>query len=420
MKIKYPKTQDVVIIIFDHHDNKEYKSRPPSRDIFKDYYIFSSEEKLATYIEKNLNPSDKVSFFIHAMMDKNYNWVDGDFSKQKEDDDEKLVKPAIYFKNNLPELVINYLTKGNAWDAIKKYGQRNVFNYGELRKHFEQNEIKPQLVSEFYTFQNRQKEALAIKTGLQSKNEKYKDISAAIICALYKDEYTSLKQFVDIIEPVDGYKTLQYAKLIDSNKTVLIDFQAKMGMVDATSLSTQITEEFSPKYLIMVGVCGGRASKHVNLLDIIIPDTVYDYMTGKYENGVFEPYLRVSNLDIKSIKLYSDDIKAKMIQKCQGGLKSKCERINFHHNSLACGNVIVKTDGVLDGAIAKYDEQVVGVEMESYGVARAVELANNIKPKVLIIKSVMDFTEKDKNDNVKEDAAFLSACYTYYLVKDYL
>src|ERR1035437_4848062 len=105
---RYPKTQDVVVIIFDHHNNKDYKNNPPSKEIFKDYLIFNSEEELAPYLEANLCQTDKVSFFIHAMMDKNYNWVEGDFSKQKKEEDPKVVKPAVFFRNKFPELRINY------------------------------------------------------------------------------------------------------------------------------------------------------------------------------------------------------------------------------------------------------------------------------------------------------------------------
>ena len=46
--------------------------------------------------------------------------------------------------------------------------------------------------------------------------------------------------------------------------------------------------------------------------------------------------------------------------------------------------------------------------MESYGVARACEFANNGKTKAIIFKSVMDNTV-DKDDKAKKFAAFTSA-----------
>jgi hypothetical protein len=157
MNNKYPKTQDVVIIIFDHQNNKEYKNNPPSKNIYKDYYIFNEEDELEDYLETNREPGDKISFFIHANLDGNFDWVSGDFAPQKKIDAGTKVKPAVFFKNKFDELRINYLTRGDAWVAIKEKGQRNVFNYGELRKHFEQNEIVPQLVSDFFTFKDPNK-----------------------------------------------------------------------------------------------------------------------------------------------------------------------------------------------------------------------------------------------------------------------
>ncbi|MBN2176023.1 MAG: hypothetical protein JW731_17970 [Bacteroidales bacterium] len=58
--------------------------------------------------------------------------------------------------------------------------------------------------------------------------------------------------------------------------------------------------------------------------------------------------------------------------------------------------------------------------MESYGVVKSVELLDNKIVTPIIIKSVMDYTEKDKTDSDKSNAAYISACFTYFLVKDYL
>jgi nucleoside phosphorylase len=248
----------------------------------------------------------------------------------------------------------------------------------------------------------------------------YENIDVAIIAALYEDEFTSLKEFIEDAIPVPGFETMKIVKLKNSEKKILFDFQTKMGMVEATYLSTQILSRFSPKYIIMVGVCGGRASKGINLLDILIPNKVFDYQTGKYENGEFKPYLRACNINNKKALDAADNILKLMEEYVNAPLKSKCKKINIRSRTLACGNVVVKTDGYLEDVISNLDEETEGVEMESFGVVRTTELLEDKRVTPIIIKSVMDFTEKSKNDKDKITAAYFSACFTYFLVRDYL
>jgi nucleoside phosphorylase len=248
----------------------------------------------------------------------------------------------------------------------------------------------------------------------------YEHVDVAIIAALYEDEFESLKEFLEDDKPVIGFETMKIAKLKNSDKIVLIDFQTKMGMVEATFLSTQILARFSPKYLIMVGVCGGRATKGLNLLDILIPNKVFDYQTGKYENGEFKPYLRSCSINNKKAIAYSTDILKKIEEYVNTPLKEKCKAIKIRKKTLACGNVVVKTDGYLEDVVSAFDEETEGIEMESFGVVRTTELLEDKKVMPIIIKSVMDFTEKSKNDKDKSTAAYFSACYAYFLIRDYL
>ncbi len=246
-------------------------------------------------------------------------------------------------------------------------------------------------------------------------------VDIAVIAALYEGEYTSMRGFLEDAKKIDGFESLLYAKLKNSEKRILIDFQQKMGMVEATALSTIIIKQFSPKYLIMVGVCGGRASKGVKLLDLIIPSKVFDYQTGKYHNGEFKPYLRSCNINNKRVLAAKDEI-LKSIEDYVGHtpLKDKLKTISVHNKSMACGNIVVKTKDYIDNVISSADEETEGVDMESYGVARTSEMVENAKTTAIIIKSVMDYTDPDKNDKDKDNAAYFSACFTYFLIKDHL
>jgi len=288
---------------------------------------------------------------------------------------------------------------------------KNAIDLNELSEAVKN--VKPILVSDL----KKSSQSIAETTNFYEQNA---DVEVAIIAALYDDEFVSLKEFIVDEISVPGFETMKIVKFKDSEKKVLVDFQTKMGMVEATYLSTQILARFSPKYLIMVGVCGGRATKEIKLLDILIPSKVFDYQTGKYENGKFKPYLRVCNINNKRAISVSSSVLKSMEDYVNTPLKAKCKAITIRSKTLACGNVVVKTNGYLEDVISGYDEETEGVEMESFGVVRATELLEDKKVTPIIIKSVMDFTETNKNDKDKENAAFLSACFTYFLVKDHL
>lgn len=256
-----------------------------------------------------------------------------------------------------------------------------------------------------------------MKTEKIQRSEVKADI--AIITALYDGELNHLLSFLEDLHSIDGYETLKMGTLKGSNKQVLIDFQNQMGMVDSAILTNQILNDFDLKYFILCGVCGGRESKGVNLLDLIIPDKIFEYMTGKYEKGIIKPYLRVANLNNKIAIDAKDKIIAQIKASVHAPFSKIFNELNVHTRTLACGNIVVKTDKYID-EIAERDEEVVGLEMESYGFARAIENMKDRRVKSLVIKSVMDYTDSTKTDEKKQYAGYVSAMFTYLLAKDYL
>ncbi|MCK4661703.1 MAG: hypothetical protein KAT68_02470 [Bacteroidales bacterium] len=328
-------------------------------------------------------------------------------------------------KTSFPSIPIINITQYFRGDDINIFSEASLSSDGVLPKqYFAKKDFSKKNFLDIFskanekikTIQKISKESVGNHNNFDNFN-----INIAIIAALYDDEFESLNEFIENQEDVPGFESLKIAKLRNSDKKVLVDFQSKMGMVEATYLSTQILAHFPIKYLIMIGVCGGRSTKKVKLLDLIIPNKVFDYQTGKYENGIFKPYLRDCNINNKRVISASQKVLKSMEEYINApSLKAKCKNIKIHSKTLACGNVVVKTDGYLEDVISAFDEETQGVEMESFGVVRSTELLDDKKVNPIIIKSVMDYTEKDKNDNDKPNAAFFSACFTYFLVKDYL
>lgn len=286
-----------------------------------------------------------------------------------------------------------------------------VYKTGDIWKAINGN--SPQSASQI-----RKSITYEIKKGSKS------DIDFAIITALYDDECTTFIDNMDKLSDVNGIKNCKrgvHAKLqkhYDYQKEFVIINQDRMGVIDAASFATQLIFKHNPTYLIMGGVCGGRKSKQVELYDVIIPHTIFDYITGKLENDEFISYNHKSKTNddlIKFLRKQKSNIKAGMLSlsKSSPALQSIVDKVNIHIGDLACGPWVVKTKGFLEHEVAVEEKQhILGVEMESLSILRASENFQEYGKYALVVKSVMDFTDERKTDGkngiVKSNAAYIS------------
>lgn len=195
--------------------------------------------------------------------------------------------------------------------------------------------------------------------------------------------------------------------------------QRQMGMVDAALSASEILYNYHPEMVIMGGVCGGRKSK-VKMFDVIIPPKVYDYSFGELENGQFKPRDLDAKLDESLINFLArpnnkQRIKAAMHMLLDGNNREYSKYISnveLHFGVMACGPRVVKSDEFLETLSREVNDSIRGLEMESYSIARVHEFYGH-KINTLIVKSVMDFTDGQKADelegvNVKKIAGLTS------------
>lgn len=72
--------------------------------------------------------------------------------------------------------------------------------------------------------------------------------------------------------------------------------QDMMGMAAASALATKATMLFRPRYLIMCGIAAGIRKDTGQLYgDVLVPDVVWDYSTGKVV-GPDEPEIRFGDV----------------------------------------------------------------------------------------------------------------------------
>lgn len=374
-------------------------------------------EKCMIGIEKTLIDNDVSGFYV-------------DLSISSKQIDKLGISLGMAIREKYPQYPIFSITNKNIYDdnfdnlsdaTLEDFDGVFEKNY-LVGKDFSKHRLETMLKK---AAEKRTKIKVPVKKSKKSSQEIPLPIKCdvAIISALFDYEFEQIQLLVDInknlsksLEP----DSLKIGKLRNSNLKVVIDYQKKMGLVDAAILSSTLLTKYTPKLLVMTGVCGGRMKKDVKIGDIIVPSEVYDYQTGKLDNGKFKPYhyravidddliSKIRNWKLEILRQMEDDAEIK---------KDRIKLTNVHFDVMASGGLVIKTDGALDYISESFDEKTVAVEMESYSVARSC----NIDPfknhsKAIIIKASMDGSDKDKTDIDKEWAAHVSSKFTYYFLK---
>jgi len=260
---------------------------------------------------------------------------------------------------------------------------------------------------------------------IESKNcnNNYFRPDVAIVTALEDPELDELLKLVKnpvkfLLEGHSYYK-FTIKNNFNENISIVCASAERMGVSWSSSLTTRIINKFSPKIVIMTGICAGVDGR-TELGDIIVGDPVWDWGAGKISekggNKSFlpEPHQLPLNRKLKE--------KFKDISKDVHFLKSL--PLNWNHNDIAnvpslkiapmaCGSSVISTQLVID-EINEDHRKLTAIEMESYGVMAASH-AYDIP--CVVIKSVCDFGNTKKSDDVQKYASYTSASAALNFIK---
>jgi nucleoside phosphorylase len=93
--------------------------------------------------------------------------------------------------------------------------------------------------------------------------------------------------------------------------------------------------------------------------------------------------------------------------------------LRAHFGPLASGAAVVANRDVFEMLLNQHNN-LLGIEMEAYGVGIACKGSGKPRPLPLIMKSVCDYADKDKDDDYQEYAAHTSALLLYHAAKIFL
>lgn len=242
-------------------------------------------------------------------------------------------------------------------------------------------------------------------------------VDLAIICALEKPEleevlklpwnWSSPRPLNDMTFAQDGYFEVDQRKI-----TVCATFAPRMGMVSTALRSATIISLLRPRLIAMCGICAGVPGK-VNYGDILLADPAWDFQSGKRvrdkENSQFS---------IAPDQLHPSEKVRTHVQQICGDQKAMTRIASEYPNAPGIPRVIigpvasgsaVLADGEVINEIKAQHRELIGVEMEIYGMYAAAHRASKPQPQPFALKAVCDFADPDKGDKHQQYAAYTSA-----------
>lgn len=197
---------------------------------------------------------------------------------------------------------------------------------------------------------------------------------------------------------------------------IILAQQRVMGMTAASALAMKVIFTFRPKYLIMSGIAAGTGAESVQMYgDVLVPDMIWDYSTGKYV-GPDEAEIRFGDVGFlpRPISIRTDP---EILQIVRRSTESEDNEFHVHIGPLACGSSVVANSNMVDKQIRSLFPHTIGLDMESYSVYFTANNASEPKPKALVVKSICDFANSEKGDKFQKFAAYTSAGYVRYLLE---
>jgi nucleoside phosphorylase/CheY-like chemotaxis protein len=241
----------------------------------------------------------------------------------------------------------------------------------------------------------------------------------AVICALKEPELEQVIRLPwnwEASKPLDDVTFFREGVLnVGSRKYRVAAVHApRMGMVSAAVLASKVIESLRPRVLAMTGICAAHKSK-AQIGDVIVADPAWDFQSGKLKIAdtrtvmEFSPhqipmsaYLRGRFEDLASDPQLSIDIGSEFGSDAPRGFKLRI-------GPVASGAAVLADGQVIEQIRQFQNRDLLGLEMEIYGLYAAAEQASSPQPRCLALKGVCDFANSDKHDGAQKFAAFASA-----------
>lgn len=271
--------------------------------------------------------------------------------------------------------------------------------------------------------------AAYIKNQISESKDQKKiyGVDVAIVCALQSETRAvlGLEWNWGVSRPIDDVLFVRDGWFLHEGKkvSVVAATAPRMGMVSSAILASRIIEKIRPKIITMCGICAGVKEK-VSIGDVLFADVSWDFQSGK---KVVDK--DIAKLSVAPHQISADQIIRSHIAELIQDTELMCD---IHKNfglppypipkifvgPVASGSVVL-ADGQTIKEIRSQHRELIGVEMEVYGLYAAATSSSNPRPKVFALKSVCDFADPEKDDEAQKYAAYTSARVLQALMQRY-
>jgi len=188
----------------------------------------------------------------------------------------------------------------------------------------------------------------------------------------------------------------------------------RMGMPAAASLAMKMILAFRPQYVAMPGIAAGVRAR-TNMGDVIFADPCWDWGSGKRVSVNSEIVFRQaphqlgvsSELRVKARALAGDSQMLAAVKDSWTAERPN-NALSLRLGPLASGSSVL-ADGRTITGITDQHRELLGIDMEAYGVFAAGSDAPEPRPTVFALKSVVDFADGENDDRFQEYASYTSA-----------
>ena len=247
--------------------------------------------------------------------------------------------------------------------------------------------------------------------------------TAAIITAVEIETLAVLKLYSNWEKAIfPGDKQAYYLTSFqrDNREYSLVTAQQDvMGMTSAALLCAKIIAQFRPRYLIMCGIAAGIGEGTEQVYgDILVPDVVWDYSTGKFV-GANEAEIRFGDLGFlpRPKSIAADESVLSVIRSVQNRSDNE---FRVHIGPLACGSTVVANRDFVNKRVLPLFSSTIGLDMESYSVIYAARNFPAPSPTPIIIKGICDYADEEKSDQYQKFAAYNSSRFAKYILENHL
>jgi nucleoside phosphorylase len=258
------------------------------------------------------------------------------------------------------------------------------------------------------------------------------------VLTIIKEEFEAARQVLNLPFEVDGTGYVASGAPQDGQYDVVLCEATERSNVASATLTKSIIEDFRPEVILLVGIAGGMLAEKdgigrdgVALGDVVVADLVSYTEFMKIAEGKLS--LRYLPIDQPSVHLRGSVIKP-VVRSFDLNEAVKAERPDKATKPKVLEGEIVSGEKVWGGVDDAVQVQLLGpfekalaVDMESYGMARAVcERRNSVwyNPRYLVIRGISDMVGVKENNETrakwKSYAAHTASCVAKAFVERFL